>query len=391
MKRRINLTAIILCFIVGVCACARKEEEKDHKTDAQKKLEETKGDTEETQEKEYQKKLDAIEPSAYGDISGLKLEPGSYLSVIGKGSDGEYWKQVQKGAEQAVSDMNKELGYKGKDQIKVTYSGPTEAGNVDEQVNILDEELARYPVGLSISIADAKACGVQFDLAAENGIPIVAFDSGSDYQGLMATVSTNNKGTAQMAADKMAELIGEKGEVLLFIHDSSSMSAKERETGFAEGMRESHPEVQASEVYYMDQWEEYKSRLAEEEKIENPEEITEEEVIDSFFEKHPDVKGVFATDGDSVQKVLESLARLEKEDVRVIGYDGNKEELEALKNGEIDGLVIQNPFGMGYASVVASARAALSMGNEAYVNTDAMWVTKENVDSGEVKDWLYSR
>lgn len=141
----------------------------------------------------------------------------------------------------------------------------------------------------------------------------------------------------------------------------------------------------------MDQWEEYKSRLAEEEKIENPEEITEEEVIDSFFEKHPDVKGVFATDGDSVQKVLESLARLEKEDVRVIGYDGNKEELEALKNGEIDGLVIQNPFGMGYASVVASARAALSMGNEAYVNTDAMWVTKENVDSGEVKDWLYSR
>lgn len=391
MKRRINLTAIILCFIVGVCACARKEEEKDHKTDAQKKLEETKGETEETQEKEYQKKLDAIEPSAYGDISGLKLEPGSYLSVIGKGSDGEYWKQVQKGAEQAVSDMNKELGYKGKDQIKVTYSGPTEAGNVDEQVNILDEELARYPVGLSISIADAKACGVQFDLAAENGIPIVAFDSGSDYQGLMATVSTNNKGTAQMAADKMAELIGEKGEVLLFIHDSSSMSAKERETGFAEGMRELHPEVQASEVYYMDQWEEYKSRLAEEEKIENPEEITEEEVIDSFFEKHPDVKGVFATDGDSVQKVLESLARLEKEDVRVIGYDGNKEELEALKNGEIDGLVIQNPFGMGYASVVASTRAALSMGNEAYVNTDAMWVTKENVDSDEVKDWLYSR
>lgn len=123
MKRRINLTAIILCFIVGVCACARKEEEQDHKTDAQKKLEETKGETEETQEKEYQKKLDAIEPSAYGDISGLKLEPGSYLSVIGKGSDGEYWKQVQKGAEQAVSDMNKELGYKGKDQIKVTYSG----------------------------------------------------------------------------------------------------------------------------------------------------------------------------------------------------------------------------------------------------------------------------
>lgn len=392
MNKSKSLIVIILCLVFSVCACAPKEEErKDYKTDAQKKLEENEGTETEMKEKEYQRKLDAIEPSAYGNVSGLKLEPGSYLSVIGKGSDGEYWKQVQKGAEQAVSDMNKELGYKGKDEIKVTYSGPAEAGNVDEQVNILDEELARYPVGLSISIADAKACGVQFDLAAENGIPVVAFDSGSDYQGLMATVSTDNKGTARIAADKMAELIGEKGEVAIFVHDSHSMSARERESGFTEGLSEAHPEVQVLEAFYIDQLEEEKVKFAEKEKIDNPEEITEEEIIDAFFEKHPNIKGVFATDGDTVQKAAEALKRLEKKDVKVIGYDGNKEELEALKKGEIDGLVIQNPFGMGYASVVASARAALSMGNEAYVNTDAMWVTKENMENDEVKGWLYSR
>lgn len=391
MKRSISLLAVILCIMTVICACTPKEEEKDHKTNAQKKLEETKETEEKTEEKEYQRKLDAIEPSAYGEVSGLKLEAGSYLSIIGKSGGGEFWEQVKKGAEQAVADINEELGYKGRDAVKITYSGPATAGDVDEQVNILDEELARYPVGLSISIADAKACGVQFDLAAENGIPIVAFDSGSDYQGLMATVSTDNKGTAGMAADRMAELIGDKGDVLVFVQDSGSMSAREREEGFTERLAEAYPELQASKVYYMDQLEEQKKVLAEEKKLDNPEEITEEEVLDEVFKKHPDVKGIFATDGNTVQTVLETLERLEKKDVKVIGYDGNKEEIEALEDGRLEGLIIQNPFGMGYASVVASARAALSMGNEAHVNTDAMWVTKENLDSDEVKGWLYSR
>ena len=51
--------------------------------------------------------------------------------------------------------------------------------------------------------------------------------------------------------------------------------------------------------------------------------------------------------------------------------------------------MIQNPFGMGYAAVVTSARAALSMGNEAYIDTGVMWVTQDNLDSEAVKAWLY--
>ena len=87
--------------------------------------------------------------------------------------------------------------------------------------------------------------------------------------------------------------------------------------------------------------------------------------------------------------MTEALARAEKEDVTVVGYDGDKEELEALESGAVDGLVVQNPFGMGYASVVATARAALSIGNEAYIDTGAAWVTKENLETPEISGWLY--
>lgn len=408
MRKRWRMTAFILCMSLCMCACASKNEE-EHKTEAEKKIE----NPSEIVEKEYQKKLDAIEPAAYGNVSGLELEAGSYISIIGKGRDGEYWKQVEAGARQAAADLNEELGYKGKDEVRVTYSGPSEADNVDEQVNILDEELARYPIGLSISIADTKACGVQFDLALDNGIPIVAFDSGSDYQGLMATVSTDNSGSAQTAAEKMAELMGESGEIIIFVQDSTSMSAMERENGFAEKIKADYPELSITQIYHMDQLDEVKEAMVKERYPQSMEEnsteensteeksaeelkaeelaaeITVEEIMDYILEKNPQVKGIYGTDGTAVRAAAEAIARAERDDIIVIGYDGDEEELEALKDGRVKGLMIQNPFGMGYAAVVASARAALSMGNEAYVDTGVMWVTQENLESEAVKAWLY--
>ncbi len=394
MRNRWKTAALILCIVSCLCACAPEKEE-EHKTEAEKKIE----NPSEIVEKEYQKKLDAIEPAAYGNISGLDLEAGSYISIIGKGKDGEYWRQVEEGARQAADDLNEELGYKGKDAVRVTYSGPAETDSVDEQVNILDEELARYPVGLSISIADTKACGVQFDLASDNGIPIVAFDSGSDYQGLMATVATDNSGSARIIAEKMAELIGNSGEVIVFVQDSMSMSAKERENGFMERMAEDYPEISVVQVYHIDQMEEIKKEIAKEkmpqdaeeeaETEELTEEITEEEILDYILGKHPQLKGIYATDGTTVKAAVKALKRSEREDITLVGYDGDEEELDALKDGRVKGLMIQNPFGMGYAAVVASARAALSMGNEAYIDTGVMWVTQDNLDSEAVKAWLY--
>lgn len=382
-----RVMAAVMCTVVLACGCGNNEGSDVKKEEEVNQQEEAVTQTE-PEEKEYQEKLDMIEPSAYRDVSGLKLEPGSYISVIGKADGGEYWEQVEAGASQAVADINKNLGYKGKDEVKVVYSGPGEAGDVDEQVNILDEELARYPVALSIAVVDSKACGVQFDLAAESGIPIVAFDSGNDYPGLMAMVATDNKKMASEVADHMAEFTGSSGEVIMFVSDSCSESAMERETGFMEQIGAAYPEMMITEVYHMDQQEDMRNLIAAEKGIEHPEEITEEEILDYILARHPELKGCYATDGETTNAVVDALARAGREDVKVIGYDADEEEQKALKDGKIDGLVVQNPFGMGYASAIASARAALSMGNEAYINTGAVWVTKENLESDRVKKLL---
>ena len=181
MKKRCKMIIALLSAAMVLTACAKNTSDTDSNKANDTKTQDTskdaaQDDTETEKTKEYQAKLDMIEPSAYGDASGLSLEEGAYISIIGKGTNDDFWVQVKKGAEQAGKDINEQLGYKGKKAVKVVYSGPSDKDNVDEQVNILDEELSRYPAALAISIADAKACEVQFDQAGWNGTPIVTFD-----------------------------------------------------------------------------------------------------------------------------------------------------------------------------------------------------------------------
>lgn len=381
-----RMIATTLCAAVCVSGCAGKPQ---NNAGGQENTTNTAQTSDEKEVKEYQAKLDMIELAAYRDVSGINMEAGAYLSVIGASEDGAYWEEIEEGAKQAVRDINENLRYIGEDEVRVVYSAPEESGSVDEQVNILDEELARYPVALAIAVADSRACGVQFDLAAESGIPIVAFESGADYAGVMAMVSTDNRTTAAEAADHMAESMGQTGEVLVLASGSGSRSARERVAGFTERLQAAYPGMTITEVYYADQAEEIKKQIAAEQQLESIDEIGEEEVMDRILSGHPDVKGIFATDGEGVMDAVDALERAAKKDVTVVGYDAEEEELEALRSGAVDGLIVQNPFGMGYAAVLAAARASLSMGNEAYVNTGAVWVTKANMDSSAVKNILY--
>lgn len=400
MGKKWKLTAVVLSAALLACACGKQADS----------TEEPQGKAEEKMSKEdiQSIRLQAIDPAAYGNIDDLQLEPGTYLSIIGKAADGAFWKDVKAGAEKAVSEINQRLGYEGSDKVKVVYSGPSETDDVDEQVNILDEELARYPDALGISIVDAKSCDVQFDLAAENGIPIVMYDSASSYQNVMAKVGTEQVKAAQEAADQMAMSMENKGEVLIFAHDSRSDASRQRVDAFTQKMQAEHPEIKVGNTYYLEELEnmkqvvadeinagtyakvgeEPKSNTDEETKI-KPEELTDEDVLDFIFAKNPEATAVYGTSGSAVMAAVEGCDRLKKEEMVIAGFDAGKDEVKALKEGKITGFAAQNPFGMGYASVVACARSVLGLGNEAEVNTGYVWVTKDNLEEPEIAAMLY--
>ena len=430
MKKRVFMAVFLAaCMTVGVCGCSSADEE-DVFT----------GDTPEVPE--WQENLDAISPAVYADIGELDLEPGTYISVIGKTENSSYWQQVAAGVQQAADDINERLGYSGSDAVRVLFNAPADGEDIDEQVNILDEEMARYPDVIAIASIDENASEVQFDLAIANGISIVAFDSGNSYQGIQCTCMTNNTEAAAMGAEKLCEAIGESGEEALIVPDSVSGNAKDRVSAFQQEISENHPGVSIVETIYMDQIDKIKREAAAEELGVSAEELaawtaeaeggqtaadeaqaesdgtdadgdtsenisdeartrledidsiagrmSDEDAIVYYLEKHPDLKGCFGTNDETVLLGAQALQSMGKtEDIVMMGFDAGKDQLSALSDGSIDGLVVQNPFGMGYATVVAAARTALEIGNEAQVDTGFVWVDAENMEDESIQPMLY--
>ena len=417
-KRLIAAVSLAVCAAMGICACGSGDSDNVFTG-------------EESQVPEWQPKLNMITPAVYGTVDDLDLEPGTYISVIGKMENSPYWKQVQEGVRQAADDINEELGYTGEDKVKVLFNAPSDSEDIDEQVNILDEEMSRYPDVIAIASIDEDSSAVQFDLAIGNGIPIVAFDSRNSYQGIQCTCMTDNTEAAANGAEKLCEVIGDSGEAALLVQDSVSGNAREREEAFRQELSADHPGVSIVETIYLDQLEEMKRQAAAEELGVTPEELnawteaasglgtdpdsdtgedpiseeaktkledidsiaggmSDEETVAYYLSKHPELKGCFGTNADAVVLGLEALRYMEKsEDIALVGFDSGKEQLEALDSGEIDGLIVQNPFGMGYATVVAAARTILEIGNEAVVNTGYTWVDKENMEDEAVQLMLY--
>lgn len=442
MRKR-NVRAAIaaaLCMTVLAAGCGKKADDPVFTGDK-------------TETPVYQANLDAIKSSAYASVDNLDLEPGTYISVIGRASSTPYWNQVKAGVEQAATDLNTALGYSGNDKVKVLYSAPDENDNIDQQVNILDEELARYPDVIAISSVDASACSVQFDLAIENGIPIVAFDSGNSYQNIQSTCKTNNIEAVTTGTKNFCEKIGDSGEILLLVHDTVSDTAKEREAEIKNELAANHPNVTVTETIYLDQLKMLKKQIVAEQVGVTPEELaaaeagekkeettgtgdasetiadaasnaasssadesanetaqeadnelsekmqqvndgaakmSDEDAIQYYMEKHPDLKGCIATNETVTQLAIRTLDQFDSEKhITLVGFDAGKEQVNALKDGKVDGLIVQNPFGMGYATVVAAARTVLEIGNEAEVNTGYVWVTADNMNDDTITPFLY--
>jgi len=385
-KRWMTVTAVVMATTFMICACGKQQEQTTTFTGK------------ETEKPEYQGNLNAISPAAYNNVEGLNLEPGTYISIIGKDDSSSYWTNVKKGVMQAADDLNKELGYKGSDKIKVTYNAPAKSEDIDEQVNILDEELSRYPDAVGIASIDSAACSVQFDLATANGIPVISLDSGNEYKGIQCIVKTDNEDAARTGAYKLANEIGDEGQVILVVHDSNSETAKERAKSFEEEIKNNYPSVSIVETIYCDKLDDLKKKIAVEKDPNMSEDLqkaavekmTDDEVMQYYLKKYPDLKGVFGTNESSTIFALEALQKTELAGkVALVGFDISEEQIAAMKNGEISGLVVQNPFGMGYASVVAAARTILQSGNEAVVDTGYIWVTKDNLENESIQNMLY--
>ena len=307
----------------------------------------------------------------YTTMKDIPVERGTYIAVVAKGLDSTYWTNVKKGAQRAIKALNEELGYTGADKVRITFEGPGSNSDVDAQINTIDAVLAENPSVLCLSAIDMQSCDAQLETAAENGIPVVIIDSGVQNDLISAACATNNYTAGEEAARKMSEAISDSGEIAIMAHQQSAQSSMDRVAGFTDEIQKNHPNITIVDTSY-----------------EN-EEKTVDEMVSEVLEGHPKLSGYFCTNEGMTNRTLEALQTKEDTKIQLIGFDSGQNQIDAVTAGKEYGMICQNPYGMGYASMVAAARLAAHLPVDPYISSGYQWIDKSNIDLPENQQYLY--
>ena len=294
-------------------------------------------------------------------VPAVAAEP--YIPVISKGFQHQFWQAVRLGAEKAAKDY----------KVKITFEGPENESQVDKQIEMLQAALAKKPQAICFAALDSKAAIPLLQKAHAAGIPIVGFDSGVDSDIPVATAATDNVAAAAFAADKMAQLIGDSGEVAAIIHDQTSRTGIDRGTGFIDEMKKKHPNVKIVDVQYG-----------------GGDQLKSTDLAKAIIQAHPNLKGFFGANEGSIIGVLNAVKELKKTGkIVVIGYDAGRQQKDAIRSGVQAGAVSQDPVGIGFKAVEAAVKALKGEQVPKSIDTGFKWYDKTNIDSAEMKPLLY--
>jgi len=286
-----------------------------------------------------------------------------YIPVISKGFQHQFWQAVKAGAEQAAEDCG----------VTITFEGPETESMVDKQLDMLQTALDKKPAALVFAALDSKAAIPLLERAQEEGIPVIAFDSGVDSDIPLATAATDNVAAAAMAADKMAELIGGEGQVAVIAHDQTSRTGIDRVEGFKNRIEEEYPDIEIVDIQYG-----------------GGDQLKSTDLAKAIILAHPDLKGFFGANEGSIIGVLNAVVELQMEgDIVVIGYDSGVQQMEAIRAGIEAGAITQDPIGIGYKSVEAAVKALRGEELEKNIDTGFHWYDAENIDDETIKPLLY--
>lgn len=286
-----------------------------------------------------------------------------YIPVISKGFQHQFWQAVKKGAEKAAVDYG----------VTITFEGPETEAMVDKQIDMVEAALSKNPAAICLAALDSKALIPLLEKAQSMGIPVIGFDSGVDSDILVATAATDNYAASMLAADKMAELIGNEGKVALVVHDQTSRTGIDRRDGFVDRIKDKYPNIEIVDIQYGD-----------------GDQLKSTDIAKAILSANPDVKGFFGGNEGSIIGVLNALKELGLENkVIAVGYDSGKQQMDTIRSGIQAGAITQDPIGIGYKAVEAAVKAARGEKVEAMIDTGFHWYDASNIDSDSIFPLLY--
>lgn len=297
--------------------------------------------------------------------SGNSAQPGSKqitIAVIPKGTENQFWQSIKAGADDAAKQLN----------CTIKWDGPNPENDITAQVNIVQTMINSKVDGIVIAACDKTALVEPVKKAIASNIPVVTVDSGINSTDPICYIATNNVKGGESGADALAKEMGEKGKVGLLIFGKGQVSSDEREQGFLQGIKK-YPNIKLVST------------------LEASDTTKAFDNVQNMLRANPDITGIFAAsepNGIGAAQVLDQKKLSTK--IKVVAFDASDKEVEALRSGSIQALIVQDPYQMGYKGVETVMKAIKKEPiADKLIDSGLKVVTKSNLDSPEIQHLMH--
>lgn len=281
------------------------------------------------------------------------------IAVVTTGGGHQFWQKVQAGARAAANEI----------ETDVYVRGPIDELNFAGQNKLIHQLISRGCKGLVLAPNSNKHQETIDDLK-RRGIPTVYIDRDAAGERI-SVIKTNNYNAGTLAAREMIKALNVRAlqntKVAVFRMQKNIPSTTAREQGFIDTARKAGIEVVAD--LYLG------ARVGE-----------ARENAFNYLSLNNDLAGIFTPNESTTIGTIRALARMPRPlDLIHIGFDGSKHIVEALKAHTLYGFILQRPFLMGFQGVLKVHSAMQGMMIPEFIETSAVFISRENIDSITVK------
>lgn len=283
-------------------------------------------------------------------VSGAVAESKGTIGVIPKSTLYDFYLFVHAGADAAAAEYGYDVYWQG------TATDTDDAG----QLRIIEDMDIMGVDAIVLSAINSPSTDPKL---AQLSIPVISFDDTT--QSCLSTITVDHYTAAAAAADYMAEKI-EPGKVAVISAVAGTDVIQQRESGFVDRAEELGFEVVG--VFHSE---------GDRERAAN--------IMQDLLVEYPDLVGVFCTNEGSTAGTCMTIRDEDAQELVVVGYDTSDETVHCVYDGYLDAVISQNPYGLGYNSVVAAIEAVEGKTDfDKVTYSDSVLITAENIHDAEI-------
>ncbi len=256
--------------------------------------------------------------------------------------------------------------------MKFSVQGAT-TFSVAAQTQVVNAVIANHPAAIMISLTDPQAMESAMQQAKQDGIKLIAIDGNLAQKGIMAqNIESDGVAGGNLAGQRLAQLIGGKGDVMMIDNAAGSPVSEARQQGFEQAIAK-YPNIHNLGVKYS-----------------NNEVGNAASLASTTATTDANLAGIFTLETNNTQGAITGLSNAHKTNtVKLVGFDTSNPIVAALKSGALQGDVVQYPYLEGQWGIDGVASLLQGKSIPAKRTPPFVFATPSNVNSAQVQQYIY--